>query len=330
MKVFIDKNPLSGGHAVRGVGFYTKNLISSLEKIKKVKLVNNLQSADLVHYPYFDLFFPTLRKTKKPTVVTVHDVIPLLYPDHYPPGFKGKIQFFRQRQALKSVRQIITDSETSKKDIIRFLRVKPDKISVVYLAADKKFKKVENKKLLDEVRKKYRLPENFVFYVGDVNYNKNLETLCKACIKAKKYLVIAGKAAVEIKDQRLKNREQAHFKDLIKLFESEYINLLGFVPDEDLVVLHNLARIYVQPSLYEGFGLPPLQSLACGTPVIASKTNTLVEILGDAAFYFDPTDINALVKLLKKDSLKAGQLPRKYSWKKTAEKTFEVYQKALL
>lgn len=329
MKVFVDKNPLSGGHAVRGVGFYTKNLISSLEKIKKVKLVDNLQSADLVHYPYFDLFFPTFKITKKPTLVTVHDVIPLLYPDHYPPGFRGKINFIRQRQALKSVRQIITDSETSKKDITRFLGVRPDKISVVYLAADKKFKKVNNKKLLDELRKKYHLPDNFIFYVGDVNYNKNLETLCKACIKAKKYLVIAGKAAVEIKDQRLKNREQAHLKDLLKLFESKYINLLGFVPDEDLVILHNLAEVYVQPSLYEGFGLPPLQSLACGTPVIASKTNTLVEILGDAAFYFDPADINALVELLKKDNLKVGKLPRKYSWKKTAKKTFEVYQKAL-
>jgi len=330
MKVFIDKNPLSGGHAVRGVGFYTKNLINSLGNTKEVELLDSPQGAEIIHYPYFDLFSHTLKIINKPTIVTIHDVIPFLYPKCYPPGIKGRINFFRQKRALKYVAQIITDSETSKKDIVRFLGVESNKVSVVYLAADDKFSKIKNKKVLEDVRRKYDLPSMFVLYVGDINYNKNLETLCKACIKAKKYLVIAGKAAQQVEEfSSFKHAELKHYKNLVECFKSKYIKRLGFVPDKDLIVLHNLADVYCQPSLYEGFGLPPLQSLACGTPVIAARTNTLVEVLGDAAEYFKPNDVGALAKLLRNDNFKTGNLPRKYSWEKTAHETFKIYKQVL-
>ena len=97
MKVFIDSQPLSSGHTVRGVGTYTRGLISALQKNKEIQIVSDRKQADIIHYPYFDLFFPTLTVDQNiPTVVTIHDVIPLIYPIQYPSGFKGKINFLRQ------------------------------------------------------------------------------------------------------------------------------------------------------------------------------------------------------------------------------------------
>lgn len=356
MKVKIDSTPLTGGHAVRGVGAYTRMLSEALKSNKEIALVDD-DSFDIFHYPYFDLFFHTLPDNlSKPTIVTIHDVIPLLYPNYYMPGIKGKINLKKQTKALKKVKYIITDSETSKKDIIRFLKVPAAKIIPIYLAPDPVFKIIKNKTALNVIKDKYDLPEKFVLYVGDINYNKNVETLARACINYKIHLVIVGKSAgginEVISDFKVKgirdiarsllgqtHPELAHYRFLAKLFASKYIVTLGFVDDADLVKIYNLANMYCQPSLYEGFGLPPLQALACGVPVISSKTQTLVEVLEKGAVYFEPTDVDGLInqinsltkdKGIRESIIKEGtkQLG-KFNWDKTAKETISVYKKAL-
>src|SRR3989344_2099875 len=141
MKVAIDSAPLTGGHGVRGVGTYTRELTQELEKLKGedsliIESVDfrktDLSKFDIVHYPYFDLFFHTLPIQKSArTVVTIYDVIPLIYPKHYPSGIRGKVNFFLQKYSLKNVDAIITDSETSKKDIARLLGV-PNNLAISF------------------------------------------------------------------------------------------------------------------------------------------------------------------------------------------------------
>ncbi len=326
MRVAIDTGPLTSGHKVRGIGFYTKDLINALGN--KVDTVNfgtaDLGKYDIIHYPYFDLFSHTL-PIKKPakTVVTVHDVIPLIYSDHYPPGICGKINFYLQKYSLRNVDAIITDTETSKKDIVRFLGVKPEKIYVIHLAPRNIFRKMSSKARSGsarEIAKRYKLPDRFALYVGDVNYNKNIPNLVSACRIAKISLVIVGKQAKEIGKQDLDHPELLHLKgaDFSKVMR------LGFVPDEDLVAIYNLAAVYVQPSLYEGFGLPVLEALACGRPVIAARTQSLVEIAEGAVTFVNPKDPEDIARGFK-NLVKSPKLPRRYSWGKTARDTFQVY-----
>ena len=203
MKVGIDLSPLEKGHRVRGIGSYTRNLFAWLNKIGPksgltVEELNPQSKYDLIHYPYFDLFFISLPwQPQTKIVVTIHDVIPLLFPNHYPPGIKGQIKFLIQKILLKQTKAVITDSQTSKNDIIKYLEYPAEKIFPIQLGIDSGFKQIKDLKFLASVQKKYHLPEKFVLYVGDINYNKNVPALVKACEKVAIPLVIVGKQATE-------------------------------------------------------------------------------------------------------------------------------------
>lgn len=344
MKVAIDKGPLTGADAVRGIGFHTQLLIKHLRKIKDVDIdpvsfeATDLSRYDVLHYPSFHPHFLTLPSKKlRPSVLTTHDLIRLVYPKHYPPGIAGKIRFVLQKARLKNIDRVITISETSKKDIVRFLGIQAEKIDVVYLAPRSMFKKLKSGNWEKGIRDKYNLPDKFVLYVGDVNYNKNLLRLADACKRVGVALVIVGKqaASTDFEPGHIENRPFARF--LKKYGGDKDILRPGFVPDEDLVKIYNLASLYAQPSLYEGFGLPVLEAMACQTPVLSAKTQALVEIARDAAYFVDPKDAKEIEKGLKKllvdkrlrkDFIKKGSKKVKgYSWKKTAQKTAEVYRK---
>ena len=179
--------PLLSGHSVRGVGFYTQRLLSHIlplapnfgfevVEIKSLDQSEQLGQLEIIHYPYFDLFQHTLPIMKKiKTVVTIHDVIPLEFPDHYPPGLKGWANLQLQRLALSGVEGVITDSYASVHAIRQYLQVPHEKIKLIYLAADEKFKKISKPK------NNHNLPKKFVLYVGDINYNKNIPNLISAC-----------------------------------------------------------------------------------------------------------------------------------------------------
>lgn len=340
LKVYFDTRPLSQGHAVRGIGYYTKNLLDHLGKDKNIKLVDSPEDADVVHFPYFDLFFNTLKPVSgKKNVVTVFDVIPLLYPKYYPPGIKGRINFLRQKQALSKVEAVITISEAAKKDIVRYLGVPAGKIYPIHLAPAREFKKVKDTTLLRRSVVKYNLPPKFVLYVGDVNYNKNLLTLAEACLKIGTALVIVGMQAAE-SNVDLHHPENKSFAEFITKYENnKKIIRLGFVETQDLVNIYNLATVYCQPSLYEGFGLPILEALSCGTPVVASKIQSHVEISEGVCLFFDPQDAEDLARSIDKiirDEALRGELVaqglrqvKTYSWDKTAASTKRVYANLL-
>lgn len=366
MKVAIDGGPLTSGHSVRGVGAYTKELINALKKEGKRSKVNvkvvdfrseDLSKYDLVHYPFFDLFAQSgYLKLHENTVVTIHDLIPLIYPKNYPSGTKGLLKHIRQKYLLKKVKNVIAVSETSKKDIMRFLNIDSKNIYVVYEAPKKIYKIIKDKKQLKKIRKKYNLPNKFVLYVGDINFNKNIITLIKACKLLKVTLIIVGKQALDIEEKgvmldslrgprdwirylfNLPHPELAHFTELVSYFKNgKSIKRLGFISDEELCCVYNLASVYCQPSYYEGFGLPVLEAMSCGVPCVISKTQALVEISNDASLIAETNsykDFADKIKILLEDkklsfeySSKGLKRAKEFSWNKTAEGTLEVYKK---
>ncbi|NMC34224.1 MAG: glycosyltransferase family 4 protein, partial [Veillonellaceae bacterium] len=275
MKVGIHLGGVRNGHEVRGVGVHTGELLRALKSLPKkdellIEEYNPQGKYDLVHFTVFKPFvlsIPFVKPAPK-VFLTIHDLIPLLYPKHYPGGLRGNLILMIQKWLVKrNIDVIITISETSKKDICRLLKISPDLVHVIRLAPRKIFRKLENGGWKKEIKKKYKLPERFVLYVGDVNYNKNIPNLVKACEIAGTPLVIVGKQAAEIETMNLNHSELRHLKSV----DFSSVIRLGFVSDNDLVAIYNLATVVVQPSYYEGFGLPVLEALACGCSVAVSR-----------------------------------------------------------
>lgn len=350
MKIVIDISPLHKEnllkHAVRGSGFYIEYLRRSLSKyypentylfFSEGEDIPN--DVDVIHYPFFEPFFLSLPlKRKKKTVVTVHDLIPLVFPKEFPSGIKGKLRWKIQKFLLQSVDEIITDSYSSRNDIVRFTGISESKINVVYLAPADHFKPISNKEVLDRVRKKYHLPDTFLLYVGDATWNKNLPRLLQAVKTVGIPLVLVGKvfSHIDVVNKNPWNKDLIEVNNLLKDLKNKYV--LGFIPDEDLVAIYNLATVFCMVSLYEGFGLPMLEAMACGCPVVASSRGSLAEIGGDAAMYIDPYSLNSIAdgiykvvndkKLRKLISNKGIENSKKFSWKETASNTVSVYKKA--
>lgn len=354
MKIAINTKPLHSGHKLRGIGYYVKNLLDSLKEKEGVEVseftnLSEVKNVDLIHYPWFDFYFHTLPiRRPTPTVVTIHDVIPLVFPEQHPVGIKGRANFFLQKLALKSVKCIITDSGVSKKDIQKYLKIEEGRIVVVPLAADPKFKIIRETDLV-VIKRKYNLPENFLMFTGDANWTKNLPFLIDSFrkliqIPEFKHVKLVLVGGVFLKNvENINHPELESLKKLNKLiYECQLEDKIirpGYVDDDALVALYNLATVYVQPSLYEGFGLPVLQAFACGAPVVSSNAGSLPEVGGSAAVYFDPTNSNQLVHLLteviqdKSLQHKLSKLglkqAKKYSWEKVAKQTADIYQHAV-
>lgn len=347
MKIAIDMSPLKSGHylqhRVRGTGFYLKNLQTSLRKYypdNKYIFFNRedkLGDVDIVHYPYFEPFFltlPVFSKNKK--IVTVHDLIPLVFPKHFQTGLKGFLKWQIQKAALRNANAVITDSVSSKNDIVKFTEINDTKIKVVYLAAGSEFKILNSRERMESVRRRYNLPKEFILYVGDATWNKNLPRLIEAASKINAPLVMVGKALI---DKEI-DRENPWNKDLVRVQrlaeENKNVFRLGFVPSEDLVALYNAAVLFVMPSIYEGFGLPILEAMSCGCPVVASKEGSLAEVAGTAGRYVDPYDIDSIAKgigevfgssSLRNELSRKGILQaKKFTWRKTADQTMAVYK----
>jgi len=347
MKVAVDISPLKSAHQFRGIGVYTQRLVKALQAMKvadfEVVLVEKgeiPQDCQIIHYPYFDLFFTTLPLIRrKKTVVTIHDTTPLVFPEYFPPGIKGKLKHQGQKLILKTVDRVITDSQNSRKDIIKYLGYPKEKIKVVPLAPGEIFRPFKEKKALDKIKKKYQLPSQFILYVGDVNYHKNVLGLVKASHTVKVPLVIVGKQAVQKRFDHTHVENQPLVQLMKEYGDDPAVRRLGFVPEEDLVLIYNLASVYCQPSFYEGFGLPVLEAMACGLPVVTSHQASLEEVAGQAAILIDPYDIkdiaNGLTIALEDESLREDLIQKglkqaqKYSWEKTAHETYQVYQKVV-
>jgi glycosyltransferase involved in cell wall biosynthesis len=236
-----------------------------------------------------------------------------------------------EKFVLRSADAVISVSDTMTRDFCKATKYPADRVYPAYLGVDGDFSRIDDPALLNEVRQRYTLREPFVLFVGHLFPNKNLGNLLRAfkliSTKISQGLVIVG-------GRRWK------YQDDLKLIESlglaDRVQILGFVPRADLVLLYNMASCFVFPSLYESFGLAQLEAMACGCPVVASRTGALPEVAGDSAMFCDPHDPRsigeALVELLGDQKLrqtyaeKGLTRAKAFTWKRCAEETLKALQ----
>lgn len=264
-------------------------------------------------------------------VVSIHDMTFHLVPERHS---LLKQMYFRSMipRAVRGSDQVIAISESTKSDLLRIVEdVDERKVSVVPHGVDKRFQPIREAQRLAEVRKKYNLPKEFILFVGLIEPRKNLDTLVDAyaadSLSERFDLVLAG------------SRGWGYSGLLEKIAKSsvkDRIRMPGYIADEDLPALYSAAAAFVYPSLYEGFGLPVLEAMACGTPVITSSVSSLPEVAGDGALLVDPRDTDALASALQRIlrdkefrqdlSRRASQRAQLFTWEQTARKTLDVYK----
>jgi glycosyltransferase involved in cell wall biosynthesis len=327
MKLYIDTKPMRNANAGRGVGQYTRMLIDAIKKYTDISIVDTIQAADVVHYPFFDLFFLTLPIFKsKPTVVTIHDVIPLRYPQQYPKGVRGLIKQYIQTFALGNTRAIVTDSDCSTDDVVQLLGQPKEKVKTVYLAPDPRFTPA-SRELVENVKNKYALSAPYFLYVGDINYNKNLPALLTTFSELpKNYLLVLVSNAL-----RRDNPAATFLWHIIDSLGIEpRLRVLTNVvndPLNELCGLYSGAFWYIQPSLYEGFGLPVLEAQACGCPVLSTEGGSLKEITYHSCMNFDSFKQLPLEALRSKYINLGIKNRNRFNWENTANLMKEVYEK---
>jgi glycosyltransferase involved in cell wall biosynthesis len=301
----------------------------SLREQLHVPWVLRRERPDVYHAPHYVL--PAGVRCR--SVVTIHDCIHLMFPQYLP----NKAAYAYARASMWAAARrsdcILTVSEASKRDILHFFDVPPEKIVVVYNAIDDHFWLTPPAEDVARVRERYQLDHEFVLYVGNIKPHKNLVRLIEAFaefrktgFEAVKLLIIGDEISKLPALRRAVHRHKLH----------KHVRFLGYLPDRTLAILYRLAAVFVFPSLYEGFGLPPLEAMASGTPVVTSNVSSLPEVSGDAAILVDPYDVDSIVDGLRRvvgDRAVAADLRRRglerareFSWERSVEKTRQVYQ----
>lgn len=286
---------------------------------------------DIYHVPQNGIGINENIKCKK--ITTIHDLIPYIMPETVGRGYL--LKFLKEvPKAIELSDAVITVSEWSKQDILKFFPIDKDKIFVTPLAAEDIYIPMDKEKCRDFLSKEYNINKPFILYIGGFSPRKNVKSLITAFAKIYKdlnkdyNLVIVGAT----RDQ---GEYLSQFSNNLE-FASKII-FTGFVLEEHLPILYNGCDVFVYPSLYEGFGLPPLEAMNCGTPVVTSNLTSIPEVVQDAGMLINPYNEDelpeALVKLLNDESLQKEYRERglkraqDFSWAKTAEKTLEVYRK---
>jgi alpha-1,3-rhamnosyl/mannosyltransferase len=301
------------------------------EQVRLSWLVRRLR-LDVLHSPYY--IKPYLLPCT--SVVSLYDLIATRYPQYLPSSWARLAFAVTTRLAIATARRLVTLSAASRRDLVELYGVPPERVAVTPLAADERFRPIADVTTLEAVRRKYGLPEYFVLYLGSNKPHKNLGRLVEAWAQFRnskfeiRSLVVAGHW-----DSRYPQAQQK----ATELGLGEAVRFLGDVSEADLPALYNLATVFAFPSLYEGFGLPPLEAMACGTPVVCANTSSLPEVVGDAALLFDPLDVPALAAALAqalsdadlRTALHARGLARArlFSWERTARETLAVYRQAV-
>lgn len=284
---------------------------------------------DLYHYPSYDP--PWL--LPRPFVATCYDIEPLRHPEL----FSARIVWYYRLFAigLRRAERVIVISENTGRDLVDLLHIPPERIRVIYLGVDPSFRPVDNPQTLATVRQQYFLPERYVLYLGNTMPHKNLPRLIDAMAQVHRQepdvaLLLAGR----------RDKYRPAIKQAIAIAGLEnVVRFLGGISEEDLPVLLSGAQVFAYPSLYEGFGLPVLEAMACGTPVLTSNRSSLPEVVGDCAIVVNPEDTTAIadgiLRLLsspaeaKRFSNAGIQRARQFSWELCAEQHMAVYREVL-
>jgi len=290
--------------------------------------------AHLLHSPHYvrPLFCAT------PTVVTIHDCIHLLFPQYLPNRLAWRYAHFMMGSAVRRSALVFTDSEASRHDILRFYPwADPERVQVVPSALDAAFLETPLAEEMERVRERYQIRGRFVLYAGNIKPHKNLERLVAAFGRVKQRAGCEDLKLFIIGDEV--NRYGSLRRSVEGAGVRQDVRFFGFVPDRTLAVLYRLAAVFAYPSLYEGFGLPPLEAMASGTPVVTSRTSSLPEVVGDAALLVDPYSVDdiaqALVRALEDEVLRAQLVQRgharvrTFSWEQSVRTIHSAYMKVL-
>ena len=290
---------------------------------------------DLFHIPYFA---PPIA-SRVPTIVTIHDAIPLRLP-LYRSGARVEAYMRLVASAAHKATMIITVSQHAKEDIMDALHLPAERIRVIYEAAGDEYVPITDTAILAAARARYGIGEQYVFYLGGLDSRKNVSQLVRAFAQLYRQLenphlqlFISGNPA---------KQKGPFFPDprpvAAELGISDQV-IYRFVEEEDKAAIYSGASLFVYPSMYEGFGLPPLEAMSCGAPVVCSNRTSLPEVVGDAALCVDPDDTQALAAAMHKvltdttlrDDLRARSMQRatQFSWRKTATETLSAYEEAL-
>lgn len=299
----------------------------------RIPMALRRERIDLFHAPHYVL--PLLINCR--SVVTIHDTIHLMFPQYLP----GRMAYTYARASLwiatHRSNRVLTVSETSKSDILRRFRIPADKVTVVYNAIDDRLSREPSEEEFERVRARYQLRDPFALYVGNIKPHKNLERLIDAFDRLRRQPGFEALKLIIIGDEISKYqglRRAVHEHKLHK-----HVRFLGFVPVQTLSVLYRLAGVFVFPSLYEGFGLPPLEAMASGTPVVTSNVSSLPEVVGDAAVLVDPYDPDSIADgmrtVLTDEALRACLRERglarvrEYSWERSVAQIRGVYEEVM-
>lgn len=288
------------------------------------------RGSDLIHFiDYSSPFLPM----KIPFIVTIHDLSFYEYPDTFSYGSR-KIKEVLAPISIKRSARIIADSENTKRDIVERFPNAAEKVRVIYPGRPK-YDLVNNYSKISDVRRKYGINGKYILVVGTFEPRKNLVRMLEAFkIIAEKFsdinLVLIGKKGWLYGDI---------YEKINDIRIAERVISTGYVDDEDMPYLYRGAEVFCYPSLYEGFGLPPLEAMSCGTPVVVSNTSSLPEVVGDAGIYIDPYDIesiaNGIIRVLNDSTLRQDLKNRglkqceKFSWERAASQVIEVYREIL-
>lgn len=270
--------------------------------------------------------------TRCPYVVTIHDCIHLRFPQYLPNRLAPVYARAAMRSAAVRAARVLTVSNASKDDILHYLGIPAGKVEVVYNALDSRLATPPTTDDLALVRERFLLTSPFILYAGNIKPHKNIERLIEAYailrrlgVMGVKLLIIGDQISKYPKLRRLVHRFQLH----------QHVRFLGFVPDATLAALYRLASVFVFPSLYEGFGLPPLEAMAAGVPVVTSNVSSLPEVVGDAALLIDPASpdsiAQAIARVLGEPGLRADLIARghervkAFSWDRSVTRIRQIY-----
>jgi len=297
----------------------------SMRFLKTVEVDKLIGGVDIFLIPSF-LFLNLSKSCRK--LLIVHDLSFELYPEFFTPKRRLWHKLIGPRQFCQQANQIVAISENTKNDIVNLYGINPDKISVVYQGINEIFSNSISEEQRQAVKNKYQLPDKYIFYLGNLEPRKNIKTLISAFEKMtdrSASLVLAGCRAWK-------------YQDIYKMWEKSKakgrIKFLGYVDALDKPALYSLAKVFVYPSIYEGFGLPPVEAMACGTPVITSFSSSLPEAVDTAGLMIDPYNVNDLVQamnsiladdqLVQRLSIRGLEQSKKFSCQRQAEQFLAI------